>query len=221
MYILHYFPDTASLIVRLVLEELGTPYEARLIDREGGALSSPAYLAMQPLGLIPVLETPQGALFETAAMLLYLAERHPGLAPAPGDDDRGAFLKWFIFTNHNIHTTLLQLFYPERTAGPGCADAVLAHAHDRMQRYLTLIDRMIADEAPAWLSPAAPSVLGYYLGVLMRWLATYGPGHPSFFRSSDFPHLNTVLAAHEARPAALNVARSEALGPTIFTNPAS
>ena len=78
MYILHYFPDTASLIVRLVLEELGTPYEARLIDREGGALSSPAYLAMQPLGLIPVLETPQGALFETAAMLLYLAERHPG-----------------------------------------------------------------------------------------------------------------------------------------------
>lgn len=220
MYKLHSSPDTASLIVRLVLEELGEPYQARLIDRDGGELASPAYRAMHPLGLIPVLETGDDALFETAAILLYLSERHHALAPAPGSAERAPFLKWLFFTSTNIHPTLLQLFYPERVAGPGSTAAVLAHASDRMRTYLGIIDDMIARDAPGWLSPGQPSILGYYLGVLVRWLSSYGPGHPSYFRAADFPALNRVLAAHEARPAALRAAEAEGLGPTIFTAPA-
>ena len=118
MYVLHQSPDSASLIVRLVLLELNLPHDTRLIDRQAGALNAPEYRAMHPLGLIPAFETPDGPMFETAAILLYLSDRHPGLAPAPGDSDRAAFLKWLFFTSSNVHPTMLQLFYPDRTAGP-------------------------------------------------------------------------------------------------------
>jgi len=97
MYILHSWPDSASLIVDLVLQELGLPYTSRQIDRPAGALNSPEYRALHPLGLIPALETPDGPMFETAAILLYLTEQH-GLAPAPGTPDRAAFLTWLFFT---------------------------------------------------------------------------------------------------------------------------
>ena len=219
MYVLHSSPDTASLIVRLVLTELGLPHDCRLIDREGGALDSPGYRALQPMGLIPALETPDGPMFETAAILLYLADRHPGLAPAPDHPDRAAFLSWFVFTNNSVHTTLMHLFYPERLAGPDCAADVVTIARDRMQVYLDLLNHTAARSA-AWLSPERPSVLGYYIAVLVRWLASHGPGHPTYFRSRDFPALHAVLAALETRPAARACAEAERLGQTIFTNPA-
>ena len=110
MYVLHYYPDTASLAVRMVLAELGVQHRCELIDREAGVLSSPAYRKMQPLGLIPAMETPDGTMFETAAILLYLADRHPGLAPAVGSPDRGDFLKWLFFLSNTAHADLRTIF---------------------------------------------------------------------------------------------------------------
>ena len=48
MYVLHYFPDTASLAPRMVLAELGVQHRCALIDREAGVLASPAYRALHP-----------------------------------------------------------------------------------------------------------------------------------------------------------------------------
>ncbi len=213
MYVLHHSPDSASLIIRLVLLELNLPHDARLIDRPGGALNSPQYRAMHPLGLIPALETPDGPMFETAAMLLYLSDRHPGLAPAPADADRAAFLKWLFFISTNIHPTLLQLFYPERTAGPDCKAAVVSHAKARMHGFLGILDAMVTRDAPAYLSDKNPTILGYYIAVLMRWMN-------ADFPVKNYPALHNVLAYLETRPAALQAASLESLGPTIFSNPA-
>ena len=220
MYTLHYSPDTASLVVRMVLAELGVPHQALLIDREAGQLASPTYRAMHPLGLIPAMETPDGPMFETAAILLYLSDRHPGLAPAQDSPQRAAFLKWLFFTASNIHPCLLQLFYPDRVAGEAFVDPVMAQARQRMHSYLLALDAMVQHETPDWISPDRPCLMGYHIGMLMRWLATYGPGHPSYFRSAEFPALHAVLAAHEIRAAALAVGAAENLGPTLFTNPA-
>ena len=65
MYILHGVYDWGSLVVHLALEELGVNYEFKSVDYEKGALASPAYRALNPVGLVPVLETPQGPIFET------------------------------------------------------------------------------------------------------------------------------------------------------------
>ena len=220
MYILHSSPDSASLIVRLVLEELGLPYEARQIDRAAGQLDSASYRALQPLGKIPALETPEGPMFETAAILLYLSEKHGALAPQPGDGDRPAFLSWLFFVAFNLHPVVLDVFYTARVAGPENVDAVLARAVPRLHVCLNVLDSMVASQAPGFLSEA-PSILGYYLAVLMRWLGDMPQGQPARIDSADYPALHKVLAALELRPAALACARAEGLGATIFTHPAS
>ncbi len=219
MYVLHYSPDSASTIVRLVLEEWDLPRSYRLIDRAAGALDTPEYRALNPAGLIPALETPDGPMFETAAILLYLSERHAGLAPAPGSPDRAAFLKWLFFTSSNIHQTLLQLFYPDRVAGPAATPELMRLARARLQAQIGMLDAMVATEAPDWLSPEKPSIFGYYIGVLIHWLASYDPDHPSYFRSHQFPALHKVLVALEARPAVAISARAEGLKTTLFTDP--
>jgi glutathione S-transferase len=218
-YILHTWPDSSALIVRLVLEELRVPYTAITIDRASGALDSPEYRAMQPLGKIPVLETPDGAIFETAAILLYLSEKHGALAPAHGAPDRAAFLKWFIFVTNEMHPTVMQVFYPDRVAGPEAAPAVTLTATARLRQDLTLLDQMVARERPSWLTPEAPSILGYFVATLVRWISTLEPGHPARWPASDFPALCAVFAALERRPAALAAAKADDLGRTIFTHP--
>jgi glutathione S-transferase len=74
---LHYFPGNASLIVRILLEELGLPFKATLVDRAKNAQKAPAYLALNPNGLIPVLIDGDLVLYETAAICLYLCDKHP------------------------------------------------------------------------------------------------------------------------------------------------
>jgi glutathione S-transferase len=216
LYTLHYWPDSASTIVSLALRETGAPFAEVLIDRKGGALDSPAYRAMQPLGKIPAMDSPHGPIFETAAILLYLADRHPGLAPAPDSPERAAFLKWFFFTSTNLHPGALQAFYPERIAGESCADAVVACAGATLKTQFALLDAMVAAETPTWLS-ARPSALSYYIAVLVRWLSDFPEGHPARVTADDLPALRPILRALETTPAALAVAAREDLGPAIFT----
>lgn len=210
MLILHRYPDTASLIVEMVLQELDLPYDGRLIDREHGATSTPEYRALHPLGLIPVLETDDGPIFETAAILMYLTESFPNtLAPAPGSPDRAAFLKWLFFTSTNLHTVLLQTFYPARTAGPEHTEAVVEHAHAKLRIFLNILNE-VAEPSPSFMSATQPTILGYYIAVLMRWLS-------SDFPPSDYPALHRMLAYLETRPAVQTCAEAENLGPKPFT----
>ena len=221
MYTIHYTPDTASMVVRIVLTELGVPAKHQLIDREAGMLDTPAYRAMNPLGQVPAFETPDGPMFETAAILLYLADKHNALAPAVTSPQRAAFLKWYFFISFNIHPTLMQLFYPERVAGADHVAPVVAAARERMATYLSIFDAMVAAEKPDWFSPNEPSIMGHYIGMLMRWLAVYGPGHHTYFDLRDYRAIGTVLAMHEMRPAAQKIAQFEELGAMPYTNPVS
>ena len=218
MYVLHYSPDSASMAVRMVLEELNLPYRLRLVNREDGTRDTAGYRALQPLGLIPALETPDGAMFETAAILLWLADHLPGarLAPAPGDPARGDFLKWFFYTSTNLHPTLLQVFYPARLIGPEAAEAVQTAARARFVSFLPSLEA-VAATGPDWLSPAQPSILGYYLAMLLRWMGSFPPEGGLRIDPADYPALHRVLAALETRPAAQSVAQDEGLGPLPFT----
>ena len=220
MYVLHYAPDNASLVVRLALEEMGLPYRTALVDRRARAQEGAAYQRLNPAGLIPALETPEGAIFETGAILLWLAERHGALAPPPGDPARGDFLKWLFFTSNTLHADIRMLFYPDRYAGTEAAiPAFSEKTRARIARHLGLLDDMAAAR-PGWCRPEAPSILGYYLSALLRWLALYPEDAAGWLDLSAFPALAAVAAAMEARPAAARAALAEGLGDTIFTRPA-
>ena len=220
MYVLHYTIDSAALVIRLALEELAQPYRAVLLDRDKGQQDSPAFRRLQPLGLVPAFETPDGPMFETAAILLWLADRHAALAPSPASPERAAFLKWFFFTVSHLHPVLLQIFYPERYAGSPEAEAAFTQgAVTRAKTALHLLDRRATEDNPQWFSPAQPSILGYYVSTLARWLKMFKPGEARHIDFSAYPGLAAIAAALEARPAALAAARAEGLGATIFTAP--
>ncbi len=218
-YRLHYAPDNASLVIRLALEEMGVPYETALVDRSLNAQESPSYKALNPSGLIPVLETPRGTIFETAAILLWLADTHSQLAPAPDSGDRAAFLKWLFFASNTLHADLRILFYAEKYIDAAHAETLRAGIRPRLRQHLRILDAE-AQKAPSWLHVDHPSVLTYYIACQMRWMALY-PAlcDRSWYQLADTPHLQKILMQLESRPATRAAATAEGLGVTPFTSP--
>ena len=219
MYILHALPDSAGLVVYCLLREMGVPLRLHLIDRASTERDAPPYRALHPEGKVPVLETPDGPIFETGAILLWLGERHPGFCPAPGSPERAAFLKWFVYTNNAVHTTVMELFYPERHAGsPEALPDFLTTAAGRLSGQLALLEAMAA-RRPDWCAPGRPTILGYYLSMLLRWILSFEESHPANRSGDDYPALLALARSLETRPAALAAAEAEELGPTIFSAP--
>src|SRR4051812_38838130 len=81
-----------------MLEELGQPYEARVLDY-GPKMKSPEYLAINPMGKVPTVQHGQTVVTEAAACCAYLASVFPeaGLAPVPGTPESAAYLRWMFF----------------------------------------------------------------------------------------------------------------------------
>ncbi|APX11075.1 glutathione S-transferase [Tateyamaria omphalii] len=223
VYVLHYAPDNASLIVRMTLEEMGVPYTTALVDRAARAQDGAAYREINPVGLIPALETPHGVMFETAAILLWLADTHGQMAPAPGSPQRARFLSMVFFVSNTVHAQLRMLFYPAKYVGDD------AQAQDRLRAQLTAPDdgamtlpgalRVVDDHIGTHTAPTAPSILDCYMAAIVRWCALYPAGLTTWFDLTAYPALSQMARQLDTRPAAQAVARAEGLGPTPFSNP--
>ena len=215
MYTLHYAPDNASLIIRLVLDGAGIPYRTALVDRAKRQQDGPAYRALNPTGLIPTLETPKGPISETGAILLWLSDTHH-LAPAAADPDRPAFLKWLFFLSNAAHADLRQIFYPHQYAPADGHRAHLEIMSTRMLRHFSMIDAA-AQHHPKLFAAGWP--LGVYAIVLTRWAALYPAQGPRWLDMTGFPTLEALALAQEARVETRVIARAEGLGAHPFTRP--
>jgi glutathione S-transferase len=82
-----------------LLEELGVPYRLHLLDLKAGEQLRPEYLAINPMGKVPVIRDGEVVVTEQVAINIYLADRYPaaGLAPPVGDPLRGPWLRWLVF----------------------------------------------------------------------------------------------------------------------------
>src|SRR3954452_25555479 len=91
-------PMSRGRIVRWMLEEIGRPYRAEILDY-GTTMKAPAYLAINPLGKVSALRHGEAIVTETAAICAYLADAFPdaGLAPPPGDRLRAPYYRWLFF----------------------------------------------------------------------------------------------------------------------------
>ncbi|MEQ6247434.1 glutathione S-transferase family protein [Sulfitobacter sp. HNIBRBA3233] len=219
-YLLHYAPDNASLIVRLALEHLGCPYHTSLVDRRSAAQRGTAYLALNPVGLIPTLETPQGPLFETGAILLWLGDTHGGLGPGPQSPARAAYLKWLFYVSNTLHPLLRMMFYPQNFVGPdsACHARLRSGVQEQVQTALGHLDRLAAS-APDWFGHVH-GALDFYVACCLRWCALYPAGvSRDWFDLSQTPALRAICAALEAREITAAVQAAEGLGPTPFTSP--
>ncbi|MBL8532111.1 MAG: glutathione S-transferase family protein [Hyphomonadaceae bacterium] len=91
-------PMSRGRIVRWMLEEVGAPYETVALEY-GTTMKAPAYLAINPMGKVPAIKHGDVVVTECAAICAYLADAFPaaGLAPAPGDKQRGPYYRWLFF----------------------------------------------------------------------------------------------------------------------------
>lgn len=214
MYVLHYAPDNASLILRLIMEELGVAYRTILVDRAHSAHKSAAYLRINPNGLIPALETPHGVLFETGAAALWLADTHGALMPAPSDATRGDALKWLFFVANTIHPCLRLLFYPDQYVGTdkNAAEALTQKTAQALIRHFAVIDKRRTH-------PRDPQIIDIYLACCLRWCALYGPADRGWFQLDATPALADLCARFETRASVAAAVTAEGLGTTPFTRP--
>lgn len=219
-YRLHYAPDNASLIVRLALEELGLPFDAVLVDRSAQGQRAPAYLKLNPHGLIPTLETPLGPIYETGAILLWLADTHGALAPTPDAPCRGDFLKWLFFTSNTLHAGLRMLFYPEKYVGDDVSaqSALRGQMTINLSTHLAKLDSLAASQPP-FFNSIPVSVLDLYVPVCLRWIALYPRGQTDWFTLDGTPHLSALAARIEQRDSVTRAIAAEGLGATPFTRP--
>lgn len=221
-YTLFYSPDSANLVVRMALEEIGAPYEALEVDRRQGAQRSPAFLKFNPQGLLPVLVDPaqDEPLFETAAILLHLADQHATLKPLQAGA-RGRLLKWLFFLSNTLHAELRILFYTERYGADAAALAALrGRLHPRVLAHLALLESELARHGGPWLLGSDMSVCDLYLAACMRWSQLYPRGDTlAVHNFQALPGLRTLLQLLEVRPAVRRAFALEGIAAPYFLAP--
>jgi glutathione S-transferase len=133
--------------VRWALEEVGQPYDVRLVSFD--AMKQPAHLALQPFGQIPTYEEDGLVLFESGAIILHLAQRRPGLLP---DDPnaRARAVAWLFAALNTVEPPILELEQTGYTEGdrPWHAQRVPL-MEDRVRVRLRGLSRRLA--GAAWL----------------------------------------------------------------------
>ena len=207
---LHYFPGNASMTPHMLLEELGVPFELKLVDRASNAHKSAEYLKLNPNGLIPVLVDGDLVLYETAAIVLHLVDSHPaaGLAPAIGSAERAQFYKWLVWLAASLQSQMPMYFYSDRyvNAGNGAgASQVEAAAEAKIAALVDQIDAHLAAHGGPWMLGERFSALDPYAFMLCRW--TRGMHRPA----RTLPHVAPFLQRVLARPATQRVLVTEKL----------
>jgi len=106
---LHHQPRSRSTRVLWLLEEIGEPFDLTVMARE--AKQTPAYRALHPLGRSPALETDDGPVFESTALILHIADLHPeaGLIAPLGSYSRALQYQWCFFGMTEIESALMDI----------------------------------------------------------------------------------------------------------------
>jgi glutathione S-transferase len=175
--------------VRWALEEVGQPYEVRLLSFQ--AMKEPAHLALQPFGQIPTYEEGELALFESGAIVLHIAEHHAGLLP----DDvnaRGRAISWMFAALNTVEPPIVELSMAKiaETQQPWYEQR-LPLLQERLRKRLGQLSGLLGDAA--WLDGEFSVGDLMMVSVLLRWRASG--------MVQEFPSLCAYVARAEARPA--------------------
>jgi glutathione S-transferase len=195
--------------VRWALEEVGQPYEVRLVSFR--AMKEPAHLALHPFGQIPTYEEGGLALFETGAIVFHIAEHHAGLLP-DNADARARAITWMFAALNTVEPPILELGTARilESDKPWSKDR-MPLVKDRVRDRLGQLSARLGDAE--WLDGAFSAGDLMMVSVLLR-------SRPSGILD-EFPDLAAYVARGEARPAykrafdaqlAVNTAKSAAGG---------
>jgi glutathione S-transferase len=175
--------------VRWAFEEVGQPYEVRLVSLQ--AKTEPAHLRLHPFGLIPTYEEGDLALFETGAIILHIAERHKGLF-SDDADARARAITWMFAALNTVEPPILELVTAKILEGDRpWAKERLPLVKDRIRDRLVQLSARLGDAE--WLDGPFSAGDLMMVSVLLRL-------RPSGLLD-EFPELAAYVARGEARPA--------------------
>ncbi len=187
-------PDRGSglardMRVRWALEEVGQPYDVRLVSFE--AMKEPAHLALHPFGQIPTYEEGDLVLFESGAIVLHIAERHAGLLPDDANARARAIMWMFAALNTMeppvVDREIAVLLERDET----WHEQRLSAVDERIRKRLGELSARLGDAD--WLDGAFSAGDLLMVAVLLR-----------VKRSGildEYPNLSSYVARSEARPA--------------------
>ena len=175
--------------VRWALEEVGQPYEVRLVSFR--AMKEPAHLALHPFGQIPTYEEGDLGLFETGAIVFHIAERHAGLLPEDANA-RARAITWMFAALSTVEPPILELANAKLLEGDKSWSAQrMPFVEDRVRNRLGQLSVRLSDAD--WLDGAFSAGDLMMVSVLLR-LKTSG-------MLDEYPNLSAYIARGEARPA--------------------
>jgi glutathione S-transferase len=175
--------------VRWALEEVGRPYDVRLVSFE--EMKQAAHLALQPFGQIPSYEEGDLVLFESGAIVLHIAETHPGLLPKDANA-RARAIAWMFAAHSTIEPVIVdrQIVVLQEGDKPW-REARLPLVEKRVRDRLKQLSDRLGDAD--WLDGAFSAGDLLMIGVLRR-LGSSG-------LLAEYPNLATYVARGEARAA--------------------
>ncbi len=201
-YCLYGVPGWGSTLVEGALAWCGLEYafvDATGFDKPGPARD--ALLKLNPLARIPTLVDPDGLVMtESAAIILFLADRHPGsgLAPAPDDPMRAPFLVRLVWFVSALYPTFTFRDYPDRWA-PSAPAEMKRNVEDFQRELWRQFEGQIGDGD--WVLGDHSSALDMYVAIMSRWeprrawIVAHCPRiHAIALRADALPHLAPVIA---------------------------
>lgn len=202
---LWYAPGGASMVVHAALEEIGEPYELQFVDLSRNEQNSAEFLELNPNGRVPVLVDGSVAMYESAAIVMYLADRFPDSDLAPmSEPARSRYFLWMMLLSNTVEEALLRWYHPDdyvegrehQAAVKQAAEAKLAVLWDR-------VDAAIADGG--YLAGRLPCAADLMLWMLCFWARRMKTP------PTRWPHIATWLSDMAERPSIVAVMEHEEL----------
>ncbi len=177
--------------VRWALEEVGQPYEVRLVSF--GAMKEPAHRALHPFGQIPTYEEGDLTLFESGAIVFHIAEHHVGLLPAEANA-RARAITWMFAALNTMEPPILDLKTAKLVEGDKPQEEQQAFASRQGDRIRVRLGELAGRLGDAdWLDGAFSAGDLTMVAVLLRLKASG--------MLDEHPNLSAYVARGEARPA--------------------
>jgi len=188
-------PMSRGRIVHWMLEEVGAPYDTKILSFDKGEHKAPEFLALNPMGKIPTIVHRGVVVTEAAAICAYLADAFPdaGLAPRVDDPRRGTYLRWLFFGAGCVEPALIDKMFARPPV-----DRPAALGYGSYEATLNALEQAVA---PGWILGAQFSAADVYIGSAINWgLMTKGlEPRPAFqqyaARCAERPALQRVMAA--------------------------
>ncbi len=168
-------PNTRSTGVLFLLEELGAPYDLKVLNMKAGEQRGADYLAINPMGKVPAIVHRGELVSEQAALYAYLADEFPAasLAPKIGDRLRGPHLRWLAFYGSCFEPAIV-----DRSQKHAPAPAAMSPYGDFDTTWTTITDQL---ERGDYLLGDRFQALDVLWGTALAWITMFRlvPEHPS------------------------------------------